>query len=463
MTKQHTYILFIGLVTLFLSACERESYDFSYSPVNPHAGETVYFTNLSTNGEEWAWEFGDIATSAAKSPSHIYKKAGTYIVTMTADGKKSRRYSKEIVVYDTIPTIVVSTDSLRIFQEVMLKAVVYNPYSLSLKYDWQLPEAAVIRSGGLEGDSLTVFFTESGDAHISVKVTLGTETFEIDTMLSVYEAEASTLYMLTTDNKMWKQRLFELGKEEPEEVILEGLSSTHPTTILPIAGRLYILNGDATEGGNVQVVDLSSKTASNWISNSTSDASLGYYDGIEKDGYLYWTSSADGIHRLPLSSAPVDFGSSADYLFADGSMLTGLSVSESGGISWCSGLWLLGTEKGIYRFAEEDISSGSAPAAEIILSDYPIKKVASDLITKKIYFCSGEALYVSRFDGSYCRQIGTTTGRMIVSNKDNFIYYTTAEGVCRQPLMQVDENSTHFTPDTLNRLQQVAAIGLISR
>ena len=70
-------LLYLPVILLSLVACNRESYDFSYSPANPRAGETVTFTNLSTDGDEWAWEFGDIATSSLKSPTHIYKRPGT--------------------------------------------------------------------------------------------------------------------------------------------------------------------------------------------------------------------------------------------------------------------------------------------------------------------------------------------------------------------------------------------------
>ncbi|MBO7258028.1 MAG: PKD domain-containing protein, partial [Alphaproteobacteria bacterium] len=70
-------ILFTASV-LLLIGCKKVTVDFTYSPAEPKAGETVSFTNLSSAGETWAWSFGDHSTSLSKIPSKIYKKAGTY-------------------------------------------------------------------------------------------------------------------------------------------------------------------------------------------------------------------------------------------------------------------------------------------------------------------------------------------------------------------------------------------------
>jgi len=48
------------------------------------AGNTVAFTNSSTNATTYTWYFGDGNTSTATSPSHTYATGGTYMVELIA-------------------------------------------------------------------------------------------------------------------------------------------------------------------------------------------------------------------------------------------------------------------------------------------------------------------------------------------------------------------------------------------
>lgn len=52
--------------------------DFSYS-----GGITINFTNNSTNGTSYYWEFGDGDTSTTQNPSHTYTTGGNYTVNLT--------------------------------------------------------------------------------------------------------------------------------------------------------------------------------------------------------------------------------------------------------------------------------------------------------------------------------------------------------------------------------------------
>ena len=63
--------------------------DFSYSPTNPYAGETVHFYGKG-NADLWHWDFGDGNTSSEQNPSHLYEKPGKYNVILEAiiNGKK---------------------------------------------------------------------------------------------------------------------------------------------------------------------------------------------------------------------------------------------------------------------------------------------------------------------------------------------------------------------------------------
>lgn len=57
---------------------------FSANPVCP--GGTTSFTNTSTGGTAYSWDFGDGNTSTAQNPTNTYAAPGTYVVTLTVTG-----------------------------------------------------------------------------------------------------------------------------------------------------------------------------------------------------------------------------------------------------------------------------------------------------------------------------------------------------------------------------------------
>lgn len=85
--------------------------NFSWSPFNPSAGQTVQFTDQTTfydsgAGHQWAWLFGDGGTSALRNPTHAYAATGSYNVTETAiDGDGySCSLTKPVGIQRPIPT-----------------------------------------------------------------------------------------------------------------------------------------------------------------------------------------------------------------------------------------------------------------------------------------------------------------------------------------------------------------------
>jgi len=60
---------------------------FSASAVDGIAPLALQFTDQSSGDvTQWAWSFGDGASSSAASPAHVYTTPGTYTVTLTAGG-----------------------------------------------------------------------------------------------------------------------------------------------------------------------------------------------------------------------------------------------------------------------------------------------------------------------------------------------------------------------------------------
>jgi PKD repeat protein len=61
------------------------SANFTFSPTDPHAGDTVFFNASSSTvtGGSFSWDFGDGAAGSGVSTTHSYTNARTYTVNLT--------------------------------------------------------------------------------------------------------------------------------------------------------------------------------------------------------------------------------------------------------------------------------------------------------------------------------------------------------------------------------------------
>jgi gliding motility-associated-like protein len=72
----------------------------------------VQFNNTSSNVVRIAWDFGDGGTSVLYSPSHLYTKAGTYVVRVKTYSDNGTEYTNTDTVRIAVPTGSISADSL---------------------------------------------------------------------------------------------------------------------------------------------------------------------------------------------------------------------------------------------------------------------------------------------------------------------------------------------------------------
>lgn len=58
---------------------------FAWVPVQPNTGDTLFFQNLSTNSDEYVWDFGDGTLQQTNmNPQHVFTAPGIYRVTLIA-------------------------------------------------------------------------------------------------------------------------------------------------------------------------------------------------------------------------------------------------------------------------------------------------------------------------------------------------------------------------------------------
>ena len=197
------------MICCALIACKKNDVAFTYTPEAPRAGQSVTFSNQSTSGEEWAWTFGDGSTSTLKSPSHTYKKPGTYMVTLKVDNKKQWTAAKEVTVYDTVPTFVASDSLFYIYEDYTFTANLYNPYNYEVKYEWSFTDSLQADEGTLKG-----YFTQPNDSvEISLRISLNDETTTVIKRFYIQDRATNSL-LLRTSEADYRQRIFGKRAEE---------------------------------------------------------------------------------------------------------------------------------------------------------------------------------------------------------------------------------------------------------
>ena len=189
-----------------LIACKKNNVDFSFSPDKPRAGETVYFSNLSDSGEDWEWTFGDGSTSSLKSPSHVYKRPGDYVVVLKVDKKNAWTKTAKVTVYDTVPTFVASDTVFYIYKDYTFTANVYNPYNYNMKLEWDIEEQDTLVQFTTNG--IVCYFTQPDDsALIKLHVILNGDTTFVQKKFYIQDRKTNSLLIRTPDMD-YRQRIF---------------------------------------------------------------------------------------------------------------------------------------------------------------------------------------------------------------------------------------------------------------
>lgn len=315
-------IFILSMLLIVCVACKRTNVDFSYTPTTPRAGEKVAFTNLCTEGEKWAWNFGDNSTSLAKNPYHIYKKPGSYVVTLMVDSAKYKRRSKEITIYDTVPTFVCSTDSVLHYQDVTFTANVFNPFSQSLTYQWSVSENCKVLSTSMQENKLVVYYLASTPLDsVSLLLTLNGQEYHITKHFPVHLTQAPAVVMQTTDQTILRQRLFETRIEDCKPAVQEDyayIQQANDTSITFNGTTFYASTLANTISGfnglDIQHIQLDAM-AQKWYITTSQGLFVANFDGAERvlidesatgaiyidvtRNRIYWANS-NGLQAMPL-------------------------------------------------------------------------------------------------------------------------------------------------------------------
>ena len=210
-----------------LIACKKNDVDFSFSPDVPRTGQSVSFSNLSSSGEDWEWQFGDGSTSTLKNPSHIYRNPGTYLVILQVDKKKSLTTSREITVYDSIPTFTCEDSVFYIYQDYTFVTNLYNPYNYKVEYLWYEPIDSTVYhepyftiiDNANTNSSVQLYFTKAlkeTPIRLNLHLIVNGDTTLIEKSFLVNDQPTNSV-LLRTDETDYRQRIFGKRAEKPRQ------------------------------------------------------------------------------------------------------------------------------------------------------------------------------------------------------------------------------------------------------
>lgn len=309
------------LAALF-AGCKPVEVDFSYSPKEPRAGEIVSFSNLSTGGESWLWNFGDNSTNLAKNPKHIYNKPGTYVVTLMVDSAKYKTCAKEITVYDTVPTYVCSTDSILHYQDVTFTANVFNPYNQTLTYEWSVSDNCEVLSSTTTGKELKVYFkSPAAEETVHLHLTFNGVEHNITKTFAVHLTQAPAIVIKQNDGTIVRQRIFKDRIEDIKPGLAEDnalLAATSDTQV-NFNGKLFTasqLDEDIAGFAGMTILHMQlDAMAQKWYIHTTEGLWVANFDGSNlvlidsaatgalyadtKRNRLYWATNT-GLSSMPL-------------------------------------------------------------------------------------------------------------------------------------------------------------------
>lgn len=277
-------------ICLAIVACKKNDVKFTYSPEAPRAGQAVTFTNQSSSGQDWEWSFGDGGVSTLKSPSHTYKKPGTYRVLLKVDKKAAWTATKEVTVYDTVPTFTASDSVFCVFKDYTFTAQVYNPYNLEVSYEWLLPleeSYAEVSDTTLTGASLHLFFTRVlAEAPIRLRVVLNGDTTVVEQFFAVTDQPTNSV-LLRTDEGDWRQRIFGSRAEKAKK------DATATALLDAEVDTFQVYNGDTFQLSGMQI-----------IFPTLQGFHIAKRKFYYRDDEGVWVANIDGSYFVPIDTTP---------------------------------------------------------------------------------------------------------------------------------------------------------------
>ncbi|HVR42662.1 MAG TPA: PKD domain-containing protein [Thermoanaerobaculia bacterium] len=214
------------------------SAEFELSATHSRIGEAVDFTDRSAGAPEaWSWSFGDGVSSSLQNPSHAYRAAGVYAVTLTATkGASSSTRTRSLIVREAAHAF-----------HAMIPASAQTGGAGGT--DWRT-ELTIHNAGSTAADATLRYLPDAGRAIIERDVTI--------------PPGASV---------SWERALVDLfGLESGRGAITLDAVADDETPNLKVSSRTFTDSPDGTYGQFVPAVGSTGSETTLWITGLESSA-----------------------------------------------------------------------------------------------------------------------------------------------------------------------------------------------
>ncbi len=192
-TESGTYSVTVTNPTTGCTATDVVEVTMEFSPVASFTytatGLDVTFTNTSTGGASYSWNFGDGETSSEDNPDHSYASPGLYNVTLTvSNGCGNDVYTTQISVATSIEYQL--SGSTQIYPNPTSGLTVVSVdfdavYELNMEIVNQLGQVVWSNiAGGIQNETFEVDLSEFADGVYTLKVQAGDHRFSKSIILT---------------------------------------------------------------------------------------------------------------------------------------------------------------------------------------------------------------------------------------------------------------------------------------
>lgn len=195
--RSRSFLLLILLLSI-ISCSEDEPetiflVDFTVSE-SPLVNQQVTFTNASTRGSSFTWDFGDGNTSALENPTHVYSTGGAFMVTLTVSAGKLEETTSKTINVLVLPTAAFSVADGTLYNTLPVEFA--NTSIAANSYAWSFGDPAGSTS---TEEHPSFFYDQEGTYTVSLKASnaAGTEIFTEE--ITVCDFYLVGTYELSTD------------------------------------------------------------------------------------------------------------------------------------------------------------------------------------------------------------------------------------------------------------------------